>query len=163
MTKKIDTQELVEKTVKTLLNLMGSTSSFTVALEEDVYVVNIEGGEETGLLIGRKGETLSSLQSVVSAIVRSELGEWQKIVLNVGDWKEKQDEKLKELAQQAAQRALETGEPQPIYNLTPAQRRVIHMELSENSEITTVSEGEGMERYLVVSPKTDKSDGSTQE
>lgn len=163
MTKTRNTGELIEKTVKTLLKLMGSTSLFTVTQEKDVYVVNIEGGEETGLLIGRKGETLSSLQSVVSAIVRSELGEWQKIVLNVGDWKEKQDEKLKELAQQAAQRAIETGEPQPIYNLTPAQRRVIHMELSENSEITTVSEGEGIERYLVVSPKTDKSDGSTQE
>jgi len=57
---------------------------------------------------------------------------------------------LKNLAEQTAQRAIETSEPQNLYNLNPSQRRVIHMYLSENDDIVTESEGEGYERYLVI-------------
>jgi spoIIIJ-associated protein len=156
MTKKINTQDLVKEALTKLLKLMGSQASFELSQEEDTIVVNIEAGEETGLLIGRQGETLSSVQTILATIIRAQVGEWQRIVVNVGDWKEKQEDKLKELALQAAQRAVDTGEAQPIYNLTPAQRRVIHMELSETPEIQTESEGEGSDRYLVVKPKATK-------
>ena len=75
------------------------------------------------------------------------------MVGNVGDWREKQEEHLRILAKEAAERAKETGNPQPIYNLTPSQRRIVHMELTNDKEVVTESTGEGDERYLVISPK----------
>jgi len=71
----------------------------------------------------------------------------------VGDWRERQEEQLVKMASEVAERAKQTGEPQPLYNLTPAQRRVVHLELEKDSEVTTESTGEGNERYLVVKPK----------
>jgi spoIIIJ-associated protein len=86
-------------------------------------------------------------------IYRQENGEWKRISVNVGDWREKQEEYLSEMAKVTAERAKQTGEPQNLYNLSPSQRRIIHIALSEDKEIETESVGEGEERYLVVKPK----------
>ncbi len=64
----------------------------------------------------------------------------------------KNEDYLNNLAEQTAQRAKETNEPQNLYNLNSAQRRIIHMCLSEDKETETESLGEGQERYLVVKP-----------
>ena len=115
-------------------------------------MVDIDAKEETGLLIGRRGETLNSIQTILGIMARQKTGEWARIIVNVGDWREKQESHLKELADQAALRAKETGQPQPIYNLSASQRRVIHLALAEDPEVETISEGEGEERYLIVKP-----------
>jgi len=86
-------------------------------------------------------------------IVKRKLGEWVRLILNVGDWREREEIHLKELASQTAARAKETQEPQALYNLTPAQRRVIHLFLSADPEIETESQGEGKERFLTVRKK----------
>lgn len=153
--KKKDKKELIQEAAQELLSLMGTKAQPEV--EEDVannsFVVNIKTEDETGLLIGRRGETLASIQSVLSLLVRQKLGDWERIVVNVGDWREKEEDRLKVLAQGAAERAKETGEPQPLYNLTAGQRRVVHVYLSEDDTVATESVGEGDERYLVVKPK----------
>lgn len=74
------------------------------------------------------------------------------MVFNVGDWRQRQEEYLLDLADESAKRALETGEPQHLYNLNAGQRRVIHLSLAEKKDIETTSEGEGRERYLVIRP-----------
>jgi spoIIIJ-associated protein len=138
-----------------LLTLMSTSSKCEVSYdkENEAYVVNIEAGDETGLLIGKKGETLSSIQTVLGLLLKQKTGEWNRVVVNVGDYREKEEDYLKNLATATADRAKETGEPQSLYNLKPWQRRVVHMALGEDSEITTESMGEGEERYLVVKPK----------
>ena len=149
------TEEKVKEMVDKILALMAIKSE--VKVEEDkensTFLVNIEAGEENGLLIGRRGETIASLQFITSILLREELGEGTRVVVNVGDWKEKQEDYLKNLAAETATRAKESGEAQPLYNLTPAQRRVVHLELSQNPDVTTESTGEGDERYLIVKPK----------
>ena len=60
------------------------------------------------------------------------------------------------MADQISQRVVETGQPQPIYNLTPTQRRIVHLALSESKDVETESTGEGEERYLLVKPKKNK-------
>lgn len=149
------TEKKIRETAEKILSLMAVKSE--VVVEEDkensVFLVKIEAGEENGLLIGRRGETIASLQFITSILLREELGEGTRVVVNVGDWKEKQEDYLKNLATETAQRAKESGEAQPLYNLTPAQRRVVHLELSENSDVVTESTGEGDERYLIVKPK----------
>jgi len=86
-------------------------------------------------------------------MVRRDFGEWVRITVNVGDYQEKQELRLKELATQTSERAKETKEPQYLYNLTPNQRRIIHLTLSEDKEIETESQGEGKERFLIVRVK----------
>lgn len=144
--------ETLQKLVDELLSLMSVSAKGEVSFdkEQDAFVVNIEGGNETGLLIGKKGETLSSLQTVLGAMFMQKIGEWKRIVVNVGDWREKEEDYLKNLANSAMERARETGQPQNLYNLKPWQRRIIHMYLAEHSDISTESEGDGEERYLVI-------------
>jgi spoIIIJ-associated protein len=145
-------EKILKKLAEELLSLMGTKANATISYDKanECYLVNIDGGDETGLLIGKKGETLLSLQTILGILLKQKTGEWERVTVNVGDYLEKEEEYLKNLAQSAATRAKETGEPQSLYNLKPNQRRIIHLSLSEDKEITTESVGEGEERYLVV-------------
>lgn len=145
----------LELLAEKLFELMKVKATVKVDFNEkdSFFTVNVAAGEETGLLIGKRGETLLSLQNILGVLLKQELGEWQKIVVNVGDYREKEEEYLKNIAEAAAQRAIETNSPQNLYNLKSWQRRVIHLSLSENNKVETTSEGEGEERYLIISPK----------
>jgi spoIIIJ-associated protein len=145
---------LIEELVNELLRLMGTNAKTKVSedKEDGAIKVDIET-EEVGLLIGHHGETLNSIQTILGMIFRQKTGEWARIIVNVGDWREKQEEYLKHLAEQTAARVRETGQEQALYNLTPGQRRIIHLALSSNSDLETESTGEGRNRYLVVKPK----------
>lgn len=145
----------VNELAEELFSLMGTSVDFEVSKDEknNAVFVDIDAGEETGLLIGYRGETLASIQAALGMMARQKTGDFVRIIVNVGDWREKQEEQLKSLAVQAAQRARETGESQPLYNLNAAQRRIVHMVLSEEEDIETESHGEGEDRYLVVNLK----------
>jgi spoIIIJ-associated protein len=121
--------------------------------ENNAIRVDIDTEDETGLLIGSRGETVNAIQTSLGMMLKNELNGWVRVLVNIGDWREKQEEQLKDLATQAAERARETGEPQTLYNLSPAQRRIVHMVLSEEKDLDTESFGEEEERYLVVKPK----------
>ena len=150
-----DKTESLQKISEKLFNLMNVKTKVDVAFdkEDEVFTVNVDAGDATGLLIGKRGETLLSIQNILSLLFKQETGEWQNIVVNVGDYREKEEEYLKSIAESAVQRALETGNPQNLYNLKSWQRRVIHLYLSDNEGIETASEGEGEDRYLVISSK----------
>ncbi len=146
--------EKIKKIAEELLNLAGVSSQIDIIdLGDKTYQININAEDETGLLIGFRGENINSIQTVVSLILKGQTGEWYRIIVNVGDYREKQEDKLKDLASQAADRAVETKEPQPIYNLNASQRRIVHMFLSDRKDIVTESEGVEPERYLVVKVK----------
>lgn len=143
-------KELAEK----LLGLTGvSTEIEVVDKGEETYEVNLSTKDETGLLIGFRGENINAIQTVLGIMVKGVTGEWFRIIVNVGDYRQKQEEKLKELANVSADRAIETNEPQPIYNLNASQRRIVHMHLAERGDVESESQGEEPERYLVVKSK----------
>lgn len=152
MEKNID---LLKEITEKLFALMSTDVKISVDYkkEDEVFVVDVDAGDTTGLLIGKRGETLLSIQNVLSVLFKQRTGEWAKIVVNVGDYRQKEEEYLKTLAVTTAQRAVETGSPQNLYNLKAWQRRVIHLSLADNKDVITNSEGEGEERYLIISPK----------
>ena len=147
--------KFLQDSTEELLKLMGVSANAEVSWDKDneSYLINISSDEETGLLIGKKGENLTSIQTVLSLMLKQKMGEWKRVVVNVGDYREKEEDYLKNLAESTANRAIETKEPQNLYNLKPWQRRVVHLYLSERSDVETESQGEGAERYLVVNPK----------
>ena len=146
--------ELLEGITNELLSLMGTSATVEVTEDKDneAFLISLDSEHETGLLIGSHGDTLQALQLVISMIYRSRTDEWKRILVNVADWRERQEEKLIQLAESTAERALESGEEVPLYNLKPAQRRIVHMALAERSDIVTESVDEGEDRHLVVRP-----------
>lgn len=151
-------KEVVEKLIVELLDKIGIDGEAHVTEDkndggEKVFLVDIDAPAEAGLLIGAHGSTLSAIQSFLALGVKQQTGDWVRVVVDIGDWRQKHEEHLTSLAMAAAERARTTGESQHLYNLTPAQRRVVHMVLADEKGIKTESEGEGAARYLVVSPK----------
>lgn len=144
-----------EKLTKELLKLMGLKAKPEVSEDKknSAILVDIQTEDEAGLIIGNRGTTLNSLQTVLSIMLAKKMDDWQRVLVNVNNWRDKEESRLSELATQAADRALSTGEPQYLYNLAPSQRRVVHLALSEENKVETKSEGEGKERFLVVLPK----------
>lgn len=144
----------IQKLTEELLNLTGVSASVEVIdLGKNTYEVNLSTDDETGLLIGFRGENINAIQTVLGIMLKGQTGDWVRLVVNVGDYRQKQEEKLKELADSCADRAIETKEPQPIYNLTAGQRRAVHMHLAERDDVITESEGDEPQRYLVIKAK----------
>ena len=152
---KSDPLAITEDLTSKLLDLMGTKTSISVKKDEesDAILINIEGGEETGLIIGNRGMTLIAIQTVVGMMLKKKIGEWKRVIVDVADWRMKEEERLKRVAEQTADRAKQTGQPQHLYNLSPSQRRTIHLHLAGDASVATTSLGEGRDRYLVITPK----------
>lgn len=99
------------------------------------------------------GETLQAIQLILSFVVHKSSGEWVKTLVNVGDYRQKREEQLKKLALNLAMKVKFSGEAQAVPNLTPSERRAIHLILANHPDVYTESEGEGRERQLVIKPK----------
>ncbi len=151
---KVNMNSKIQELTENLLSLAGVAAQVEVIdTGDNTYQINLITEDETGLLIGFRGENINSIQTVLGMILKGQTGEWYRLIVNVGDYREKQEEKLKELATQSADRAVETKEPQPLYNLNASQRRIVHMFLSSRNDIVTESEGVEPERYLVIKSK----------
>ena len=134
------------------LGFTGATINITQ--DQDNLNVHLEvAPEDSGILIGYNGETISSLQLFLSLLVHHHLGVWHRLILNVNDYREKRHLSLEEMAQAAAQRVKSTGQEVVMPPLPSFDRRLIHMALSDNPEVVTESIGEGKDRRLVISPK----------
>ncbi len=144
---------IVKEVTEELLGRLDVAGNVSVDVDEtNAFRVHIET-EETGLLIGYHGRTLESFQIILGLLVSKKLGEWQRVYVNVGDYREKREESLMYMAQRAAERALTLGRPVEIGHLSASERRVIHLTLSGDERVETVSEGEGVRRVLLVKPK----------
>lgn len=152
----LEIQKQAESFLNELFELLGVNAQVrSEALdegEEKSLKIAISSSDNAGLLIGSHGSTLQALQSIVALSLRQKQNAWIPVSLDVDSWRERQDEYLIEMARQSAQRALETDQPQYLYNLSPSERRVIHMALVDEG-VETASEGEGADRYLVIKPK----------
>lgn len=150
----MDSTKQVTQITEDLLSRLGVTGSVAVSTDETgAFRVNIQT-EETGLLIGFHGKTLESFQIILGILVSKKLEAWVKVYVNVGDYREKREEALMHMAQQAAERALAMGRPVELSRLSPSERRVIHLTLSGDDRIQTESVGVGSSRVLLVKPKS---------
>jgi spoIIIJ-associated protein len=116
--------------------------------ENDYYRVDIKT-PETGLLIGFHSETIRSLELIVRLAAYRKTGERVKLILNVGDYLEKKEERLHFMADRMIERVKATEDGMVMFPfLTPGERRTIHLYLKDNEEVETVSDGEGDDRRL---------------
>ncbi|MBU1612447.1 MAG: KH domain-containing protein, partial [Proteobacteria bacterium] len=114
----------------------------------------IDEPEHSGLIIGREGQTLSSLQYLVNRIVSRRMDTSVRVQIDTGDYRERQDDKLREIADHLAGKALKSGRTQSTKPLSSYHRRIVHLTLQEDDRVFTRSKGEGpMKRVLVVPKK----------
>jgi spoIIIJ-associated protein len=145
--------EQIKQIAEDLLTRLEIVGTITADVDETgAYRVHIET-EETGLLIGYHGQTLESFQMLLGMLVSKAVGSWQKVYVNIGDYREKREEALMHMAQRAAERALSMQRPVEISHLSASERRVIHLTLSGDERVSTESIGLGSDRRLLVKPK----------
>lgn len=131
-----------------------------VKVEEDkdgVFQIGIDT-DDTGILIGYHGETLSALQLILGLMVYKKTDHWVRLVVNVGDYREKRQETLTQMALNSAERVISTGEPVALAYLNAGERRLIHLALQDNPDVFTESEGEADNRRLIIKPKNKASE-----
>ena len=146
----------IKTVLEELLGLMGITD-LSVAVsqaDEEIMAAVTVPQEESGILIGYHGETQSALQYLTAQIVNRGQEKWERIIVNINGYRDQREAQLKQMANNAADRALASGNEIEMPFLTPAERRIIHMELSARPDISSYSEGEGRDRRLVIAPKT---------
>lgn len=142
----------IKKQIKDFFELLEIEEDFTVEVTDEDVRVSVSS-ENPGILIGYHGETLESLQLVLSLYIAKKLGEFKRVTLEIGDYRKNREEWLRRLALDAKDKALSEGREVRISDLKAWERRVVHMELADDKEVISESEGEGRERSLVVRPK----------
>ena len=119
--------------------------------EQAPWVLQIQG-DDLGTLIGRRGETLTALQYITRLIASRELQRRSNIVIDVEGYKARREEMLRRLAQRMAQQAAELGRTVALEPMPPYERRIVHLELRNNPDVTTQSIGEGDHRKVTIVP-----------
>ncbi len=145
-------QDEILSVTKELLSFLEYDCSVDIITEGDGYLVQVNT-EDTGVLIGYHGQTLSALQTILGHALYKRTGQWLKITLNVSDYWQKRQEQLENMAKRAVEEVLHTHTSYTLPYLNAKERRHIHMILSDEPGIKTESVGEGRERRLVVFPQ----------
>ena len=144
--------KIIKQETETLLEKAGIDATVEIKEAEEGLNVHIDASENA-LLIGKHGNTLSSLELVLALIVAKKLGEFQRIILEIGGYREAREDYLIDLAERLREEVLATGSEKQVRGLKPWERRIIHMHLGENENVVTESEGEERDRILVIRKK----------
>ncbi len=159
--KETDIAETANNILETLLTMMGVTASvvpqaepFTEEENEDTAPITLNiDGDDLGILIGRRGQTLSCLQYIVRLIVGHQTEDWVPITIDVAGYKQRRYEALQALAQRMAEQVKVRRAPFPLEPMPAYERRIIHLTLANHPDVTTESTGEGEARKVVILPK----------
>jgi len=147
------TEEFFQKMTIDVLKIEASFSD--VKNEQapgDVVVLDIKL-EEPQILIGEKGQTLFEIQRLLRTVLNKKLQIFFYLNLDINDYKKKKIEYLKDLAKSLADEVALTKEEKVLFPMLAYERRVIHTELSQRTDVITESRGEGQDRHIVIKPK----------
>ena len=156
-----DIAEKAKEILENLLDKMGISAR--VEPYEASFVEEHEGetkpiafdirGDDLGILIGRRGLALDSLQYLVRVIINSQTKTWVPIIIDIEGYKQRRYESLQALAYRIAEQVKTRKSPFRLEPMPPFERRVIHLALANHPDVATESIGEGEARRVVVSPK----------
>jgi len=145
-------EEIADEIAGVILDAMDVTYRiFSEEIDDSTYI-NIETAGVDGLLIGRKGDTLNSLQHLVGRIVSRRMGGYQRMTLDVGGYLKNRQDIIRQKAIKAAERARNTNKEVALEPMKAAERRIVHVALTEMDGVTTYTTGNGDLRKVYVSP-----------
>lgn len=144
--------EVAEEFLVNILNLMEIEADIYIEESQELIDVSING-EEIGILIGRRGETLDALQYLTGLAVNRKNVEYKRVTLDIENYRAKREETLKKVAIKMAGRVIKTKKSYKLEPMNPFERRIIHSELQNNRKIETYSVGEEPNRRVVIAIK----------
>jgi len=148
---KINPIEEAEKFLLDVCEKMGAP--ITISVEKSGKQVKFKlSGEKIALLIGKRGQTLNSLQSLTQLVVNRFSNQYLNVILDAEDYRERRNETLIHLAEKLAQKAVQTGKEVALEPMPSYERKVIHTALMGNKKITTYSSGADPHRHIVIAP-----------
>ncbi|MFN8535497.1 MAG: RNA-binding cell elongation regulator Jag/EloR [Dehalococcoidia bacterium] len=151
--------DTLDEIVNRLLQLMQIEAAVAImptppgAIDSSEFTVAISG-DDLGVLIGRRGETLGALQFLVSMMLAKRLGAPVRISVDVEQYRERRLKSIQTLALRAAERVTETGQGITLEAMPPSERRIVHLALREHPTVTSQSIGEGDSRKVMVIPRS---------
>jgi spoIIIJ-associated protein len=145
-----------QRILETLMGHLGFDAKVEVAAGETSRLNVVAQGDDRdalGALIGRKGERLSALQHLVNLMLSKEMGAWTRVLVDVEDYRGRRERQLRELADRAAARVVETGKMLQLEPMPALERRWIHLTLRDHPGVATQSIGEEPNRRVVLVPR----------
>lgn len=122
---------------------------------DNILNINLEG-DDMGIIIGKRGDTLDSIQYLTSLVVNQESEEYVKVTVDTENYREKRTQSLIQLSNRLADKVIKSGRKYTLEPMNPYERRVIHSNLQSNDSITTYSIGEDPYRKIVIALKNPK-------
>jgi len=144
-----DVVRVATEVLDTLLSLMGVIGKVEVLSEEVPIALNVKG-DDLGILIGRRGQTLASLEYITKLIVAGQLRAWLPLNVDVAGYKKRRRESLRRLALHLAEQVKSRHRAMTLEPMLPDERRIIHLTLVDHPDVTTHSIGEGENRKVVI-------------
>jgi spoIIIJ-associated protein len=145
-------KKIIQETVSELLELLGVDGKFEIADSEEGIDIVLDT-KDSGLVIGYHGDTLESLQLVISLCIAKRLDKFVRVSIEVGDYKKNRTEWLKNLAITTKERVVSENKEIALPELKSWERRIVHLLLEDDEKVVSESKGEGRDRVLVVSLK----------
>lgn len=152
MTEKAGTGTKAEEFLNHVFSCMGVPATAMAMETEDAVNIDITG-DTSGVLIGRRGETLDALQYLTSLVVNKDTEDYKRVVLDTENYRAKREETLVKLANRIAGKVAKTGKRVVLEPMNPYERRVLHATLQNNPKVETVSEGEDPYRRVIIKKK----------
>jgi spoIIIJ-associated protein len=148
---------VAKSTLQRLLELMEMPSQVVIESADEAddppSVTLSVSGEYSGILIGRRGETLAAIQFLLGLMINKQVKRWVRVVIDVEGYRERREQMLRDMAYRAAERAQRYKQPIMMEPMIPSERRVVHLTLQDHPYVATHSVGEGENRRVVVEPK----------
>lgn len=144
--------EIAVKYLKDVLSCMGLNNiEFEVTEEEKTAEINLKG-EDVGFIIGRRGETLDALQYLAGLVANHVDNSYFRITINTGNYREKREVTLENLGKKLAYKVVKTGKNINLEPMNPYERRIIHTAVQKVNGAISFSEGEVLNRHVVIAP-----------
>ena len=162
--KKFSIDENVVEFLSSIFDAMKMEVEILVAVNEEEHIIEGElQGDDMGILIGKRGQTLDSLQYLTSLVVNKGKASYVRVKLDTEDYRSRRKATLENLAKNIAMKVKKTRRPVFLEPMNPYERRIIHSALQNDPYVTTHSEGDEPNRRVVVTPKKGRSEGRPQE
>lgn len=148
-----------KKYLEDVLSFFGLNTDVLASADDQVIELKVPSTYLNAFLIGQRGDTLRSLQQLISTTLRNQGAEFNRVNVDVADYKKQRNERLSEQAELWAKKVIETGEAMHLRPMNAAERRIVHQTVSEYGRLATHSEGEGRDRHVVLS-RTEEEDST---
>ncbi len=152
ITKLSDVEDYIKEYLKELLDDMGIKTRFESKIRNTQIQIKMYS-DNNAILIGKNGQTLEALKNIIKAVVHNKLNYYPMLLLDVENYKEKQERNIERLAKNVAREVLSTKVPAKLDSMNSYERRIVHSTLSNFKGIITESDGEEPNRYVIIKPE----------